>query len=86
MRRADGGAAGGGATAAELGAGNDCMPGSRARRCFMVGELPHVAGNIGPSREAATPQSEPDNKFERNFGTSVGAEAPSTKDIGEGNE
>ena len=62
MRRANGGGATGGATAAELGAGNDCMLGSRARRCFVVGGLPHVAGNIGPSREAATPQSEPDNE------------------------
>ena len=71
MRRADGGGADGGATAAELGAGNDCIPGLRACRCFVVGGLPHVAGNIGPSREeaaTATPQSEPDNEFERNFG------------------
>ena len=66
MRRVDGGGADGGATAAELAAGDDCMAGSRARRCFVVGGLPHVAGNIGPSREAATPQSEPDNEFERN--------------------
>ena len=83
MRRVDGGGADGGATAAELAASDACMPGSRVRRYFVVGGLPHVAGNIGPSREAATPQSEPDNEFERNCGTSVGAEDPSTKDIGE---
>ena len=56
MRRADGGGAGGGATAAELGAGNGCMPGSRAHRCFVVGGLPRVAGRIGPSRVEPTPQ------------------------------
>ena len=57
------------------------MPGSRARRCFVVGGLPHVAGNIGPSRER--PQHHRANPTMNSSGTSVGAEASSTKDIGE---
>ena len=82
MRRADGGGADDGATAAELGAGNGGMPGSRARRCFVVvGGLPRVAGRIGPSRVAPTPQGNPTTNQSE---TSFVSDAPWTKEAEEG--
>ena len=81
MGRADGGGADGGATAAELGADNGCMPGSRARRCFVVGGLPRVAGRIGPSRVAATPQDQPTTNQSE---TSLVSDTPWTKETEEG--
>ena len=81
MRRADGGGADGGATAAEFGAGNDFMPGSRARRCFVVGGLPRVAGRIGPSRVAPTPQDKPTTNQSE---TSLVSDTPWTKEAEDG--
>ena len=84
MGRADGGGADGCATAAELGAGDGdgCMPGSRARRCFVDGGLPRVAGRIGPSRVAPTPQNKPTiNQSETSLNVS---DAPWTKEAEEG--
>ena len=81
MRRAVGGGADGGATAAELGAGNGCMPGSRARRCFVVGGLPRVTGRIGPSRVAPSPQGNPTTNQSE---TSLVSDAPWTKEAEEG--
>ena len=81
MGRADGGGADGGATAAELGADTGCMPGSRARRCFVVGGLPRVAGRIGPSRVVPTPQDKPTTNQSE---TSLVSDTPWTKETEEG--
>ena len=81
MRRANGGGADGCATAAELGAGNGGMPGSRARCCFVVGGLPRVAGRIGPSRVVPTPQDKPTTNQSE---TSLVSDAPWTKEAEEG--
>ena len=86
MGRADGGGEDGGATAAELGADNGCVRGSRASRCFVVGGLPRVAGRIGPSRVAPTPQDKPTtNQSETSLVISnTTCDTPWTKEAEEG--
>ena len=54
---------------------------SRAPCCFVVSELPRVAGRIGPSRVAPTPQ---DNPTTNQSETSLVSDAPWTKEAEEG--